>query len=141
MAKDFIGVKVALVHDDNVLMIQRDDKPGLAFANLWDFPGGGREGNETPEECAAREVLEELGIDVSDRPIIWHTKHPAMIDPELDAYFMVIEITRDDIAAIVFGDEGQGWKMMPIDKMMKSDEVVPFLSGRLGPWLEARNPV
>jgi len=141
MIDGFIGVKVALVHNDNVLMIQRDDKPGLAFANLWDFPGGGRDGDETPEECAAREISEELGIDISGRPIIWRTKHPAMINPELEAYFMVIEIARDDIAVIVFGDEGQGWKMMPIDTIMRSDEVVPFLPGRLGPWLEARSSV
>lgn len=140
--KDFIGVKVALVHGDDVLMIQRDDKPGLAFADMWDFPGGGREDGETPERCAAREVREELGIDISSYPVIWRTVHPAMIDPEHQiAYFMVIPIDVGDIDAIIFGDEGQGWKMMPIAEMMQSENVVPFLRGRLEPWLQSKSSV
>ena len=137
--RDFIGVKVALVLGSDVLMIQRDNKPGLPFANLWDFPGGGREGNETPAECAAREMYEELEINISGRPIMWQSVHPSMIDPEHQiAHFMVVEITPQDIAAITFGDEGQGWKMMPIAEMMQSSDVVPFLPGRLGPWLQSK---
>ena len=46
---DFHGVKVAVLVGDKLLMHLRDDKPGLFNANMWDFPGGGREGNETPE--------------------------------------------------------------------------------------------
>ena len=49
---DFIGVKIALLTNaDRLLVIQRDNKSGLQFAGLWDLPGGGREGQETPLEC------------------------------------------------------------------------------------------
>ena len=44
----FHGVKAALLFGDKILVYKRDDKPGLRFANLWDMPGGGREGDETP---------------------------------------------------------------------------------------------
>ena len=135
---DFIGVKIALINNDRVLMIQRDDKPGLRYAGLWDFPGGGREDNETPEECVIREVSEELGIVLTSDQILHKRLHPAMHDPRLNGYFTVAKISDNDIENIVFGDEGQGWKMLDIDEFMNSNEVVEPLKGRLKTYLDSK---
>ena len=59
---DFTGCKIALFCGDKVLTILRDDKENIPWPNMWELPGGGREGNESSFECAAREVYEELGI-------------------------------------------------------------------------------
>ena len=44
---------------NQVLIVQPTYKPH------WEIPGGVTEQNESPRDCAAREVLEELGLEVS----------------------------------------------------------------------------
>ena len=56
---DFTGCKIALFCGDSLLTILRDDKASIPWPNMWELPGGGREGDESPFECVAREVYEE----------------------------------------------------------------------------------
>jgi 8-oxo-dGTP diphosphatase len=136
---DFVGVKAALLLNDNqLLMIQRDEKPGLRYAGLWDFPGGAREGQESPFGCLSREVREELGINLKEDAVVWQKTYPAMHDSKLTAYFMTIKITQSDIDSVSFGDEGQGWKMIGISEFMNSKDVVEPLKGRLEGYLASR---
>ena len=48
--------------DGKVLLAQRG--PADRLAGKWEFPGGKIEPGETPEDCLAREIREELGIEV-----------------------------------------------------------------------------
>lgn len=58
-----IQVAAAIIWlEGRILICQRED--GGSCANLWEFPGGKLEEDETPEECAVRECKEELGIDI-----------------------------------------------------------------------------
>src|SRR5579859_5229947 len=58
-----IDVAAALVFRQGKLLItQRYTEAHLG--GLWEFPGGKREPNETFEQCLARELREELGIEV-----------------------------------------------------------------------------
>ena len=63
---DFSGCKIALLYGDTILTILRDDIPTIPYPNMWDFPGSGREKDETPFECIKREVFEELGIELKN---------------------------------------------------------------------------
>lgn len=137
MAQDFIGVKLALLLGDQLVLIQRDDKPGLRYAGLWDFPGGGREGNETPFECAARETQEELGIVLHETNVVWQRSYPAMHDASLRAEFMVVKVSQNDVDNIVFGDEGQGWKLVGIKEFLAMTETIENLKVRLQDYLAA----
>lgn len=135
--KDFSGVKIALVMSDEVLVILRDNNPALWSANMWDFPGGGREDNETPFDCIVREVHEELGITLHQKQILWQKTYPAMKDTQQTAYFMVANIKKDDVKNIVFGDEGQKWKFIKISDFYADPTVIEPLKDRFRDYMSS----
>lgn len=64
----FLAASVALVRQHDLLLIQRNRPPS---EGLWTLPGGRLEAGESPEQCAERELREELGISVYGlRPLI-----------------------------------------------------------------------
>jgi A/G-specific adenine glycosylase len=58
-----IGVAV-IWNDRGELLIDRRPPEGL-LGGLWEFPGGKIEPGESMEECIAREIREELGIEIA----------------------------------------------------------------------------
>jgi 8-oxo-dGTP diphosphatase len=54
-----LAASVALARSRDVLLIQRNRAPS---EGLWTLPGGRLEPGETAEQCAQREVKEELGL-------------------------------------------------------------------------------
>lgn len=133
---DFTGSKIALICGDKVLTILRDDKDDIPCPNMWELPGGGREGDESPFECAAREVYEELGIHLTEDCLLWSKIYPSVIFKDKQSVFMVGQLRQEQFDNIVFGDEGQGYKLMRIEEFLNSKQAVPQLQGRLGDYLE-----
>ena len=133
---DFTGCKIALFCEDRILTILRDDKPSIPWPNMWELPGGGREDDESPFECAAREVYEELGIHLTEDCLLWTKVYPSMLFEGKESVFLVGKLRQEQFDSIVFGDEGQGYKLMSIDEFLSSDKVVPQLQGRLREYLE-----
>jgi mutator protein MutT len=69
-----IDVAAALVFRDGKLLItQRHADAHLG--GLWEFPGGKREREETFEQCLARELREELGIEVAVGELVESLTH------------------------------------------------------------------
>ncbi|WP_313898210.1 A/G-specific adenine glycosylase [Nodosilinea sp. LEGE 07298] len=58
-----IGVAV-IWNDQQQILIDRRKQTGL-LGGLWEFPGGKIEPGETIEACIAREILEELGMEIA----------------------------------------------------------------------------
>jgi 8-oxo-dGTP diphosphatase len=50
MAEEFIGCKPAYNFNGQLPACKREDFPHIPFAGMWDFPGGGRKGDESPEQ-------------------------------------------------------------------------------------------
>ena len=70
-----IRVTAAIIEsDDKILIAQRKSEDDI-FGGLWEFPGGKIEEGETPEECMARELKEELNIEVEVGELITSNKH------------------------------------------------------------------
>ena len=59
--RDF-ATAVILLTEQGIPMV-REDNPKFKVAYLK-FPGGRRDGKETPEECAVREMAEEIGATI-----------------------------------------------------------------------------
>ena len=133
---DFTGCKIALICDGRILTILRDDKPTIPWPNLWELPGGGREGDESPFECVAREVYEELKIQLSKDDIVWSWIYPSMLDENKNSVFLVGKLTQEQFDNITFGDEGQAYKLMPVEEFLNSKQAVPQLQERLKDYLK-----
>lgn len=135
---EFTGCKIALFCGDKILTILRDDKETIPWPNMWELPGGGREGNETPFECVVREVYEELSIQLSKDDIIWSWIYPSMLDENKKSVFLVGQLTQEQFDSIVFGDEGQGYKLVNLEEFLTSDRVVPQLQERVRDYVEKK---
>ena len=133
---DFQGCKIALICGDKVLTILRDDKDDIPCPNMWELPGGGREGNESPFECAAREVFEELGIHLTEDCLLWAKVYPSVLFADKQSVFLVGQLTQKQFDSIVFGDEGQGYQLMNVEEFLSSSQVVPQLQDRLKDYLK-----
>ena len=68
MKKELFVVAAAIIKDNKVFSAQRGNKGKTAFK--WEFPGGKIEPLETPEQALARELKEELSIDVKVHELI-----------------------------------------------------------------------
>ena len=133
---DFTGCKIALICDGQILTILCDDKPTIPWPNLWELPGGGREEDETPFGCVAREVYEELNIQLSKDDVIWSWIYPSMLDENKKSVFLVGKLTQEQFESIIFGDEGQGYKLVSFEEFLTSDRVVPQLQERVRDYVE-----
>ncbi len=58
-----IEVAAALIFRGGKLLITQRHA-GVHLGGLWEFPGGKREPGETFEQCLAREIREELGVEI-----------------------------------------------------------------------------
>ncbi len=53
-----------LVSDEDNYLFIRQNKPGGAYPDTLHIPGGGLEDDESPADGAAREVREEVGLEI-----------------------------------------------------------------------------
>ncbi len=137
----FHGAKAALFLGDDLLVYQRDSD--VIWPDHWDFPGGGREGDESPFACLRREVQEEFALDLVPSDIRYEVHLPAIKDPTSVAVFFVACLPASRASDIRFGDEGQRWALMAPELVAQLPNLVPGLRERLMLWLrkDGRAPI
>lgn len=109
----------------------RDDRPDIPFPNQWDVPGGGREGNESPELCALRELQEELHLSLPTERILWRSHYEILRDAPRRIWFLAGRIRTAEISQLRLGDEGQEWRMMPIVEFLSRTDAISHLKQQL----------
>ena len=98
------AASVAIVREGKVLLIKRAYAP---YQHLWTLPGGRIEPGETIEQCAIREIREELALSIRN-------PRPVMVQPlGRDGTFrLAIFATRDFSGQILASDEIADHKWM-----------------------------
>jgi mutator protein MutT len=81
-------VGAAIVRKDEKFLIAQRDGTNRFIPYLWEFPGGKLEQGETLPECIRREILEEIGIDITVTDFFQQVIYDYGVDfrVELNAY-------------------------------------------------------
>jgi 8-oxo-dGTP diphosphatase len=132
---EFRGAKLALLVGDRVLVLRRDDIPSIPFPGHWDLPGGGREGDESPEACLRRELAEELGVTLPPTPLGYGRAWPNWAGAVEPDWFFVHRDDGFDAGRVRLGDEGTGWELMQVATFLANPRSVPHLARRLAVYL------
>jgi len=120
----FYGSKGIVYIGEKIIVIKRDNKTDI-YPLMFDLVGGGREEGESPFETFAREVQEEIGLQVDINDICYFKKHPRPSDLDQVSYFMVAKpknLTEEDI---VFGNEGLYFKLMTLEEFVYLPDAIP----------------
>lgn len=132
---DFSGAKLAILAKGHVLALLRDDEPSIAYPNMWDLPGGGREQGEAPIECALRETFEEAGLRLAATDFVWRRIYPNPEPGKLAHWFFVATPGWLTLPPARLGDEGQELRWMKVDAYLALTDAVPHLQARLRDYL------
>lgn len=134
---DFAGAKIVLLIGGRLLTLLRDDRADIVFPNHWDMPGGGREGDETPEACVLRETREEFGLILPPAALEWRAPFDSPTTPGLQAWWFAARLPAAAEADICFGDEGQRWALMPPGAWLAHPRAIGHFRSRVRAGLAA----
>lgn len=118
--KAVIQVAAAVIERRGRYLIARR-RADAHLSGYWEFPGGKREAGETFEACVRREVLEELGVEITVlRPlIVTRHEYPEKI---VELHFFMCSLSHGDPQALdcldvrwVKGEELAEYSFPPAD--------------------------
>jgi 8-oxo-dGTP diphosphatase len=93
-----IVVTAAIVERNGRFLITRRQR-GVHLEGFWEFPGGKCEPGEAHEACLARELREELDVQVKVGAEIFATSH-AYPDRGVELHFLRCEVFGDPIPQV-----------------------------------------
>lgn len=84
MTSSALLVVGAVLRGPEGILLTRRLSRAVDFPDHWEFPGGKVEVGETQEQALARELREELGIEVEVGPECWRGTDPREVGPDID---------------------------------------------------------
>jgi 8-oxo-dGTP diphosphatase len=110
-----IPVVAGLIEDEGHLLIAQRP-PGSWMEGLWEFPGGKLEEDEDPREALARELREELGVDVEVGRVEEVIRH----DYE-DRSVLLLFFWCSVVRGVPVGRLGQSYRWARPDEMLEME--------------------
>lgn len=103
-----VSVKGVVVRDHRVVLLRNE-------RDEWELPGGKLEPSESPEECVAREIEEELGLLVEPSRILdcW------VYEPLAKAFVVIVTYgcTEAEIRPVALSDEHREVDWFGLDEL------------------------
>ena len=110
--KRYVGVMVKC--KDKILLCKRNHEG--SFPGMWSIPAGKLENNETTQEGAKREFLEETDIDITDKDLKFigliprHTRDGQKVKGLMYVYLLEVEDEIEpDLENAKDGEEHSEW--------------------------------
>ena len=107
----------------HVLLVRRGEEP---FEGMWAIPGGFKRPNETLDEAAKRELVEETGVDAASLL----TQFGAYGDPGRDPRMNVVTVgylaVLRDVGAIVAGTDAAEAALVPMADVLDGRRELAF---------------
>lgn len=128
----FHGAKLMVFVGASLLVMRRDNIPTIPFPDCLDFPGGGREADESPQDCALRETREEVGLVIPRENLIWSTRYGGSTGI---AWYFAAHLPASAAALIRLGDEGQSWLLISPTSYAAHPQRIAHLADRLTAYL------
>lgn len=100
-----VRLGVILIHDHKILLVRQNNRP------FWVFPGGTLELEEGLEECAIREIKEEVNLTVSIEKTLYMADF--LLPPEKP---QIDSILRHTIDVFMLARYEAGTPMMTVDE-------------------------
>lgn len=91
----FGGVRVVVFDEENRILMVRQRHEGR---DIWMVPGGGIEEGEDARQAAAREVLEETGLEIRVGPMLWHVEEVSEKRGQRFVNFFVAQVTGGSLS-------------------------------------------
>lgn len=143
-----MGAGVILLSEAGELLIL---KP--TYKDHWTIPGGVVDANESPREACRREVLEEIGLDISNLIFVAIDYKPENNERDENLQFMFaggtlsteqvneIVLQEDEISAYQFLDPVEAAKLLGQNLGKRLPHCIEALHKQIGIYLEESAPI
>ena len=132
---DICGVGVIFVGIDGRIIVQQRDEHARNSPNMLALFGGGREDNESPQECLEREMREEINIAFDPKKhklaILCDTINAAVAQDDKVRIYIVTGINPEEIII------GEGAGFVQLSEMeSRSEKITLFTQEMLAKYWE-----
>ena len=111
-----LRVAAGILRDPHGRVLIAERLGGGAFQGMWEFPGGKIGDGESPEQALARELLEELGVELGAAERFMHLEHDYPDRSVSIHFFLVSSWSREPV-----GLEGQALRWVAPASLVEHD--------------------
>ena len=114
-----LRVAAGILRDPRGRVLITERVGGGPFQGMWEFPGGKIGDGESPEQALARELLEELGVELRAAERFMHLEHDYP-DRSVSIHFFLVDSWSSEPAGL----EGQALRWV-VPALLVEHDILP----------------